>query len=676
MSSCKPHIQQKNEESDDEADDSFPKFHIVAAIMKKDGIKPDNWAKKAQQQRTQSNYSQNQQSKEREVLVDDALDNFFGLQIVGLSDSLDPSENDEVLKQFKANLVFAEGRYQCGLPWNERIVDLPTNYKQAKARLKSTLRQLKQKPEYLKQYQAILDEQLSRGIIEIVTDPSKSLGPVHYLPHRAVIREDHSTTKVRIVMDGSARPRSVIGAPSLNECLYPGPILLNDLTGILLRWRQMPIVILADIEKAFLMVGVKPQDRDATRFLWVINAQEVDEDNLLYEHCIVYRFTRVSFGLNCSPFLLNATIKQHLEFFDSDVSTKIQQNLYVDNVMIACDHYKNIVQFCKEAQDIFAAAGMRLREFMCNVPRSLTEMKPEDTATHKETIKVLGIYWNLNREKIVINFPFFNGHLTKRTILAYLASIYDPQGLVSPVLLTGKLFLQKLWASEKKWDDNLPLDLQSEWSKLMDSWNVGTDPPVVEFHRYIGSMKEMHTFADASGTAMGIAIFLVTDCFLPHLIFAKSLVKPVKLPIKAGTIPKLELQALAIAVKVSTFVRDQIHIPNDKITLWTDSKCCIDQLKVISKQDRFVDNRLRKIRGNWPVNHVISSENPADIASRGINPMELQNSSLWKHGPKWLGTPDKWPEILVQYNPGEEILVEIKDEATHELSLLPIEEQE
>jgi hypothetical protein len=152
-------------------------------------------------------------------------------------------------------------------------------------------------------------------------------------------------------------------------------------------------------------------------------------------------------------------------------------------------------------------------------------------------------------------------------------------------------------------------------------------------------------------------------------LYAKSLVKPVKLPAKTGTIPKLELQALAIAVKVTTFVRDQITIPNDNITLWSDSKCCIDQLKVINKQDRFVENRLIKIRGNWPVNHVSTGDNPADLASRGVTPFELQNSGLWKKGPPWLGKPKNWPEIIVQYIPGEENLAESKNDPFQEMSL-------
>ena len=55
---------------------------------------------------------------------------------------------------------------------------------------------------------------------------------------------------------------------SLNECLCRGPVIMEDLTGILLRFRMNSIAISCDIEKAFLQVGIQPSDRDVVRLLW------------------------------------------------------------------------------------------------------------------------------------------------------------------------------------------------------------------------------------------------------------------------------------------------------------------------------------------------------------------------------------------------------------------------
>jgi hypothetical protein len=86
---------------------------------------------------------------------------------------------------------------------------------------------------------------------------------VHYLPHQVVLRAD-KPDKIRIVYDGSAHSRDGL---SLNECLYRGPVLLPHITGVLLRLRMHQALLTCDIEKAFLQISVRPEDRDVTRFL-------------------------------------------------------------------------------------------------------------------------------------------------------------------------------------------------------------------------------------------------------------------------------------------------------------------------------------------------------------------------------------------------------------------------
>ena len=98
----------------------------------------------------------------------------------------------------------------------------------------------------------------------------------------------------------------LLSAKSRNEC-YRGPIILEDLCGLLLRFRMKKIGLVSDIEKAFLQVGLQEADRDVTRFLWLKDIQKpVCKDNLL-----VCRFKRLPFGIISGPFLLDATIKHH-----------------------------------------------------------------------------------------------------------------------------------------------------------------------------------------------------------------------------------------------------------------------------------------------------------------------------------------------------------------------------
>ena len=123
--------------------------------------------------------------------------------------------------------------------------------------------------------------------------PTVPTGREFYIPHKAVIRENAETTKLRIVYDASAREE--VGQPSLNNCLHLGPPLQNLLWSVLIRARFHPVLLTGDLQKAFLQVRIKEAVRDALRFHW--KSREHSKIETL-------RFTRALFGLTSSPFLL------------------------------------------------------------------------------------------------------------------------------------------------------------------------------------------------------------------------------------------------------------------------------------------------------------------------------------------------------------------------------------
>ena len=121
----------------------------------------------------------------------------------------------------------------------------------------------------------MIKDQLNKGIIERVVQSEKAqpCHRIHYLPHHCVVREHKLTTKLRTVKNISARENE----PALHDCLHTGPSLITpDILDILIRFRVQPIALVADIEKAFLMIAVKKEDRDVLRFLWVddVNSAE------------------------------------------------------------------------------------------------------------------------------------------------------------------------------------------------------------------------------------------------------------------------------------------------------------------------------------------------------------------------------------------------------------------
>ena len=168
------------------------------------------------------------------------------------------------------------------------------------------MRRLKDNPDILKTYDAIIREQDENGIIERVAELDAA-DRVHYLPHHTIICKDAKTTKVRIVYDASSKEGK--HGVSLNDCLHVGPALLPLLYAILIRFREKRVALVGDMEKVFLNIMVNEHDRDCLHFLWVTSVESKRLDP------IACRFFGVVVGVNCSPFLLHAMLQYHLNSF-------------------------------------------------------------------------------------------------------------------------------------------------------------------------------------------------------------------------------------------------------------------------------------------------------------------------------------------------------------------------
>lgn len=392
---------------------------------------------------------------------------FWELEALGIRD-----EEKTLYDDFTGVVKFEDGRYKVPLPWREFHDPLPDNYQLSVNRLQGLLRRLKQDPAVLREYDAIIHDQLKSGIIEVV--PAGEVPPktTHYLPHHAVVRRNKSTTKVRVVYDASAKR---LNSPSLNDCLLTGPKFNQLIFDRLLRFRSYKIAITADLEKAFLMVAVEEADRNVLRFIWVDDASKDSPD------LIIYRFTRIVFGVSSSPFLLNATIRFHLEKYletNESLVRGLLRSTYVDDIMSGGHTEDEAFDLYTESKRIFREGGFNLRKFLTN-SRRLQErinLQERDNSPqqHEQTYseatlgvsqtskmgehKVLGVPWNPESDQFLFDVTdlarlALDLHPTKRNLVSLIGKFYDPLGYLSPVVIRFKILFQKLCQCRSDWDD-------------------------------------------------------------------------------------------------------------------------------------------------------------------------------------------------------------------------------
>lgn len=236
---------------------------------------------------------------------------------MGIEDKPEGDQN-MLYDEFKEQLQQGEdGRYQTGLMWKPNHPKLYDNKSGSIGRLKNLVTKLRKDPKLLEQYDQQIHKCLEEGIIEKAPDDIK--GKEFYLPHKAVVKENAETTKVRIVYDASAKPE---GFPSLNECLWK----------ILVRIRMRPVVITGDMKQTFLQISITEEERDALHFHWLKNPDEFQLQ--------VYRFTRLIFGLGQVPFILGGTIEEHLKKFllrFQEIVEEIMRAIYVDDIIGGAD---------------------------------------------------------------------------------------------------------------------------------------------------------------------------------------------------------------------------------------------------------------------------------------------------------------------------------------------------
>jgi len=340
----------------------------------------------------------------------------------------------------------SQGRYIVRLPFKTGPpLDLGTSRSTSLAAYKRSEFRLKAHPAKAAEYHDFLQEYEQLGHMRKVSPPNESTQQTLYIPHHAVIRTHSATTRLRVVFNASA-PTS--NGTSLNDHLLIGSKLQLELPSILTRWRQFRYVYIADIAKMYRQIRIDERDVNYQRIFW-----RPSVDSPIEDYCLL----TVTYGIASAPYLALRVLKQLSidEGADFPLAVPVlQQHLYVDDCVFGADDIPLAQQTRNQLTALLGRAGFRLRKWTSNHPVLLTGIDPQDHGLARskslqadDSLKVLGITWNPALDVFQVEIIISSAvPATKRAVLSTIATVFDPIGWLTPVIITAKIFLQKLWA--------------------------------------------------------------------------------------------------------------------------------------------------------------------------------------------------------------------------------------
>ena len=536
-------------------------------------------------------------------LVDHQMKQFLRLEDIAMNRSSKKgmSIKDQEAKKRMENSVFVVGgHYEAGMLWKSDTPWLPNNRQTAEARLQSLKRKLKRDENIHRKYREFMENLIQKGYARKMTEEEalRRSQRTWYLPHHGVFHPQKQG-KIRVVFDVASLHNGV----SLNNQLLQGPDLTNNLLGILLRFRQYPKALVADIEGMFNQVKVPPEDSDALRLLWW-------EDSDL-EKLSEFQMTTHSFGAtdspSCANFCLKKAAEDHKGRFSDEAVSVVDNDFYIDDFMKSVRTVSEASSLADEVTCLLSEAGFRLTKSTSNSREVLSKIPDADRA--KPTLdldlenlpveRTLGVQWDVEKDTFLFKVREPHKPPTKRGILSAVSSLYDPMGFVCPVVLEAKKILQRLWKLNLGWDDLIPEDLQSLWNEWKCKLAVLLQVQVPRCHLIDSTVVDisLHLFSDASEDGYGMCSYLrfVYACGTVRCSFLIG--RSRSSPVRPISIPRLELQAVTMSVKMYRVLVDELTYKISKATFWSDSQTKLQYIKNVSKQfQTYVANCVAEIR--------------------------------------------------------------------------------
>ncbi|XP_058451241.1 uncharacterized protein LOC131430355 [Malaya genurostris] len=599
-----------------------------------------------------------------EKSLHDMVKMYFGQEDAGIKSlmALESNEEKRARQILKSSTKRIQGQYETGLLWRFDYFELPESYHMALHRLECLERRMEKNPHLKENIHRQISEYQTKGYAhranqdEIAdADPRR----VWYLP-LGTVTNIRKPGKVRLIWDAAA---SVDGI-SLNSMLLKGPDQLCSLPGALFRFRQRPVAISGDIREMFHQIRIRAEDRNAQRFLWRHNPKCDPE---------VYIMDVATFGSTCSPcsahYIKNKNATDFAHRWPRAAEAIIKGH-YVDDYLDSFNSIEEAKRVTMEVTSIHQKGGFEIRNWLSNVPdlvRSLGEspiavVKGLDIDKSDIKERVLGMLWMTGEDVLGFSTQMRedisliiqeNVRPTKRQVLRYTMSLFDPLGLLALFSVHGKILIQQIWRSGIDWDDKIEDEQYELWQKWTSLLPILADIRIPRWYMHndvtaSALSTQLHIFVDASEEASSCVAYLrfvlsedVNSC---AIVAAKTKVAPLK-PL---SIPRLELQAAVLGSRLSQFIEENHSISIDKKVFWSDSSTVLAWIRSDSRRyTQFVSCRIGEILTITEIDEwrwVPTKLNIADRATKwGKGPDHC--SRQWFAGPEFLYLPEhQWPE--------------------------------
>lgn len=577
-----------------------------------------------------------------DVTLSDQLEEFWRVESYGTSkcETKPLSVEDQRAMNLISNSICKhDGHYEMGLLWKSDNPVLPYNRTLAEARLQHLKRRFLRDPELEVKYRAVIEDCVTKGYARMLTKEEAATvsKTTWFLPHHPV-SNPNKPGKVRVMFDVAAR----FSGTSLNEQLLQGPSLTNDLSGVLIRFREEEIAFSTDIEGMFYQTRVTPSDTDSLRFLWWPKGIDVPPEK--------YKMLVHIFGAKSSPCCANKALSmtaQDKENYPPKVIRTVCRNFYVNDVLKSVPNTDQAIPLASDLMKLLREGGFHLTKFASNSRELLASIPPASRANPKLDLdldqlpleRALGVYWDAQSDTFNI-----------------VSSLFNPLGFLSPFVFTAKILLQELWRQKLSWDQEVPEPYSSLWQKWLQELPYVTTIEIPRCYKTqclsAQATVQLHNFSDASRHGYAVSyLWFIHEQGVIHCSFVMG--KTRNAPIKERTIPRLELQATVLAVGLSNSILKELDLQVDGTFSWSDLMTSLQFIKnQTTRFQTFVANRVAEIHESttseqW--HHVPGSMNPADEGSRGVTIQHFQPGCQWWSGPCFLWQPEhQWPNAQVE----------------------------